>query len=92
MTGVVMGLSKKLDVNRHLLVSQCATRPVRHAVKGDFSALQLENTDKKRTFAEDFLFEHSVSAMHIMKIGITSGASLSANERSESCQQFGFPS
>ncbi len=87
-----MGLSKKLDTNHHLLVSQHATRPARHAVKVDFSALQPEGTDKKRTFAEDFLLEHSVSGMHFMKIGITNGASLSTKERSESCQQFGFPS
>ncbi len=87
-----MGLSKKLDTNHHLLVSQHATRPVRHAVKVDFSALESKGTDRKRTFAEDFLLEHSVSGMHFMKVGISGGSSLSTNERTESCQQLGFPS
>ncbi len=87
-----MGLSKKLDTNHHLLDSQHATRPVRHAVKVDFSTLQPESPDRKRTFAEDFLLEHSVSGMRITKIEMPNRHVLASNERSESCQQFGFPS
>lgn len=86
-----MGLPTKFDTKHQPLVSQHSARSMRRAIKVDFSALQPEGTAPKMTFAQDFLLEHSVSGMHVMKIGV-SGAPLSANERSESCQQFGFPS
>lgn len=87
-----MSPPKKLDRNPHMLVSQKSTGAVPVAGKGGFSALQHERTVPKLTFAEDFLLEHSVSVMHIAKIEIPNHHVLASNERSESCQQFGFPS
>lgn len=87
-----MSPPKKLDKNLHTLVSQTSTGAVPHATKTGFSALQRDRTVPKLTFAEDFLLEHSVSGMHIAKIEILNHHALASNERSESCQQFGFPS
>lgn len=87
-----MGPSKKLDRNRHTHINQTSTGVVPRAAKADFAALQEDRTVPKLTFAEDFLLEHSVSGMHIMKIEIPNHHALASNEMSECCQQFGFPS
>lgn len=45
-----------------------------------------------QTFAEDFLLEHSTSAVHVIKIGIANNSELTTHEASELSQLFGFPS
>lgn len=91
-----MGPLKKCDSRDHLPSSrnetQRSTRPTRHGVKADFSALEPEGTVATLSFAEDFLLEHSVSGMQFRKVGIAASPAISSNDRSESCQCLGFPS
>jgi len=60
--------------------------PVLSQLKPDESRLN------HQTFAEDFLLEHSASAVHVFKIGIANNSELTKQEASELCQLFGFPS
>lgn len=92
-----MGLLKKCDTSNHLIAnrsgSQHPIRPVRHAVKAGPSTIETKVVSANGlTFAEDFLLEHSVSGLHIVKIGISGGSAALPKERPESCQFFGFPS
>jgi hypothetical protein len=87
-----MGQPKIGETSQPLSRSQRSLRPVHRLAKADYSVLQPGENVQKRTFAEDFLFEHSVLGMQVMKIEIPNGHLRASNEKSECCQQFGFPS
>ena len=87
-----MGQLNKVEINQPLSRSQHSIRPMHRAAKAEPSALQPGETVEKLTFAEDFLFEHSELGIQIMKIEIPNSRLRGSNDRSECCQQFGFPS
>jgi hypothetical protein len=48
--------------------------------------------EKKPSFSEDFLLEHSNFGRHIALIGISAGYGAAAKELQQSTQSYGFPS
>jgi hypothetical protein len=87
-----MGQLKKVEINQPLSRSQHSLPPMYRSAKEEPSALHAGEVVQKLTFAEDFLFEHSDSGMKIMKIEMPNSRLRASNDRSECCQQFGFPS
>jgi hypothetical protein len=70
--------------------------PIQHACPTDITVLSQINPDatpsNRQTFAEDFLLEHSATAVHVIKMGMANNDELTKQEASELCQLFGFPS
>jgi len=67
-------------------------RPVDQTKRANPSQVAPDRTRAQRlTFAEDFLLEHSLSGVDIVKVEISGSARVSLIDRSESSEPFEFP-
>ena len=73
--------------------SRNSFRPAGNADNSNSSRTKLEGSgERKSSFAEDFMLEHSNSSLFIAMIGRTGRYGAGAKEPQKSTQYYGFPS
>jgi hypothetical protein len=73
--------------------SRNSFRPAGEADHSNSSGIELEGSgERKSSFAEDFMLEHSNSSLFIAMIGTAGRYGVAAKEPQKSTQYYGFPS
>jgi hypothetical protein len=92
-----MGHLKECEARDRLSAGRNKSRnsfsPAVQADNSDSSGIELEGAgERKSSFAEDFMLEHSNSSLFIAMIGRAGRYGASAKEPQKSTQYYGFPS
>lgn len=92
-----MSLAKKCDTRDRLSAgrvrSQHSFRPTSHSDRAKSAGIESDGAREKRmSFAEDFLLEHTNSGLRIALIGMAAKSGNAPREQLKSAQCYGFPS